>query len=68
MWLTSTGSLAGGNLNLYQDYDAVSSASSGNNELVETVSHDGTTFQPVVNATPGVNCTGAGLANCVTDN
>jgi hypothetical protein len=68
MWLTSTGSLAGANLNLYQDYDAVSSASSGNNELVETVSHDGTTFQPVINATPGVNCTGTGLANCVTDN
>ncbi len=68
MWLAATGSLGGSDLNLYQDYDAVSSASSGNNELVETVSHDGTTFQPVINATPGVNCAGAGLVNCVTDN
>lgn len=68
MWLTSTGSLAGSNLNLYQDYDAVASAlPSTNNELVETVSH-GTTFQPVINATPGVNCAGGALVNCVTDN
>ena len=69
MWFTSTGTLAGGNLNLYEDYDAVGSAiPSTNNELVETVSHNGLTFLPVVNATPGTNCTGAGLANCVTDN
>ncbi|MHB8719470.1 MAG: hypothetical protein ACYDAC_11355 [Candidatus Dormibacteria bacterium] len=68
MWLTAQGSLGAGNLNLYQDYDAVASASNGNNELVETVSHDGVTFQPVINATPGKNCTGAGLVNCVTDN
>ena len=68
MWLAATGSLAGSDLNLYQDYDAVASSSSTGNELVETVSHDGTTFAPVINATPGVNCAGGGLANCVTDN
>ena len=68
MWFTSTGSMAGGNLNLYEDYDAVASAiPSTNNELVETVSHNGLTFFPVVNAAPG-GCVGGGLVNCVTDN
>jgi len=69
MWFAGTGTLAGGNLNLYQDYDVVDSAlPSGGNQLVETVSHDGTDFQPVVN-TGGLTtyCTGAST-DCVTDN
>ncbi|MDQ6835098.1 MAG: hypothetical protein M3016_02825, partial [Actinomycetota bacterium] len=68
MWFTGTGSSAGGNLNLYQDYDAVNSSASGGNQLVETVSHDGTTFTPVVNTGVGADCLGAALYNCVTSN
>jgi hypothetical protein len=68
MWFAGTGSLAGGNLNLYQDYDAVDSSVTGGNQLVETISHDGTTFTPVLNTSPGTDCLGAGLANCVTGN
>jgi hypothetical protein len=69
MWFTGTGSASQGNLNLYQDYDVVDSAlPNGGNQLVETVSHDGTTFSPVVNSNgPTGDCTGA-AANCVTDN
>ncbi len=67
MWFTATGSLAGGNLNLYQDYDVVASPSGGN-QLVETVSHDGTTFAPVVNTNPGPDCVGTALHDCVTGN
>ncbi|MGH9298110.1 MAG: hypothetical protein ACRDZP_09085 [Acidimicrobiales bacterium] len=69
MWFAGTGSLATNNLTLYQDYDAVDMAlPNGGNQLVETVSHDGTTFTPVVN-TAGLTsgCTGA-ASNCVTDN
>jgi hypothetical protein len=69
MWFAGTGSLANGNLTLYQDYDAVDTAlPNGGNQLVETVSHDGTTFTPVTN-TGGLtsDCTGAAI-NCVTDN
>ncbi|MGA9858933.1 MAG: hypothetical protein WBQ18_13805 [Solirubrobacteraceae bacterium] len=68
MWFTGTGSAAAGNLNLYQDYDAVSSSASGGNQLVETVSHDGTTFTPVINTGVGASCAGAALYNCVTNN
>jgi hypothetical protein len=69
MWFAGTGSSADGNLTLYQDYDAVDTAlPSGGNQLVETVSHDGTTFTPVVN-TAGLTNGCAGLAiNCVTNN
>ncbi len=68
MWFTGTGSLAGGNLNLYQDFDAVDSSASGGNQLVETISHDGTTFQPVTNPGAGADCVGAALQDCVTGN
>lgn len=69
MWFTGTGSSTGGNLNLYQDYDAVNGSASGGNQLVETVSHDGTTFTPVVNTDPvGSNCAGTGVYDCVTNN
>jgi hypothetical protein len=69
MWFAGTGSSAGGDLTLYQDYDAVDSAlPTAGNQLVETVSHDGTTFTPVVNgAALGGTCTGLAV-NCVTDN
>jgi hypothetical protein len=69
MWFAGTGSAAGGDLTLYQDYDAVDTAlPNGGNQLVETVSHDGTTFQPVI-STGGLTSSCAGLAvNCVTNN
>src|SRR5438105_737291 len=51
MWFAGTGSLAAGNLNLYQDFDVVASPSG--NQLVETISHDGTTFTPVMNTNLG---------------
>jgi hypothetical protein len=69
MWFAGTGSSAGGDLTLYQDYDAVaSSLPNAGNQLVETVSHDGTHFQPVV-STGGLTSSCTGLAvNCVTNN
>lgn len=69
MWFAGTGASADGDLTLYQDYDAVDSAlPNGGNQLVETVSHDGTDFAPVLN-TDGLTsgCTGLDT-NCVTDN
>src|SRR5579864_7181048 len=69
MWFAGTGSFAGGNLNLYQDFDAVDSAATGGNQLVETLSHDGaSTFQPVVNTSPDSTCAGLALQDCVTGN
>jgi hypothetical protein len=69
MWFAGTGSSAAGNLTLYQDYDAVNSAlPSGGNQLVETVSHDGTHFTPVTNLSGLTSgCTGLAV-NCVTNN
>ncbi len=72
MWFAAKGNLKKNNLKLYQDYDQVGTSASqdnpGGNQLVETVSTDGTTFVPVVN--PSVNTTNcAGTAvNCVTNN
>ena len=78
MWFAGTGSSAGGNLVLYQDYDATNTSvstanpgNSGNNQLVETVSTDGTHFLPVLNADPSAlagDCAGAAVQDCVTDN
>jgi hypothetical protein len=70
MWFAGTGSSAGGNLVLYQDYDVAEASLStgGNNALVETVSTDGTTFQPVVNTNPSTDCIGFAVHNCVTGN
>ena len=69
MWFGGTGSAAGGNLNLYQEYDVVDGAlPSGGNQLVETISHNGTAFTPVVNSSAAsAGCTGA-ATNCVTGN
>ncbi len=65
MWFAATGSLAGHNLRLYQDFDQTETGGDPNNlasnQLVETVSNDGLTFRPVVNpAAAGGNCAGAG--------
>ena len=43
-------------------------ASPNGNQLVETISHDGTTFTPVVNTSPGTDCAGVALYDCVTGN
>src|SRR6185312_7315537 len=63
MWFTGTGSLAKGNLRLYQDYDQVNPSASpnhpGGNKLVDTLSTDGVTFVPVTNTDPaGTDCLG----------
>jgi hypothetical protein len=69
MWFAGTGSLAGGNLNLYQDYDSVDTAlPSGGNQLVETISHDGIDFTPVLNSGGPAACPGLASDNCVTNN
>jgi hypothetical protein len=71
MWFTGTGSSAAGDLVLYQDYDATGTSSSGGNQLVETVSTDGTHFLPVVNSNSSSltgDCAGAAVQDCVTDN
>jgi len=73
MWFAGTGSAADGNLVLYQDYDAADTSASIGNQLVETVSTDGTHFQPVLNTNaaalaPGGDCAGAAVQDCVTSN
>jgi hypothetical protein len=72
MWFAARGSLKGKNLRLYQDYDQVGTSAStdnpGGNQLVETVSTDGTTFVPVTNPNVATtDCAGTAI-NCVTDN
>ncbi|HET9691245.1 MAG TPA: hypothetical protein VFP61_08830 [Acidimicrobiales bacterium] len=64
MWFGGTGTLGSG-LRLYEDFDQVNTSPSGGNQLVETLSTDGTTFAPVVNANP-TSCPGA-ATNCVSD-
>ncbi|HLY83917.1 MAG TPA: hypothetical protein VKQ71_13075, partial [Acidimicrobiales bacterium] len=69
MWFAGTGAASTANLNLYQDYDAVESAlPSGGNQLVETISHDGIHFTPVVNSAGPTACPGLASDNCVTNN
>jgi hypothetical protein len=68
MWFAGTGSSAGGNLVLYQDFDATDTSASGGNQLVETVSTDGTHFLPVVNENAANDCLGVALQDCVTNN
>jgi len=72
MWFAAKGNLKKGNLKLYQDYDQTGTSAStdnpGGNQLVETVSTDGTTFLPVINTNVnGTDCAGTAI-NCVTDN
>ena len=69
MWLAGRGAASSGNLDLYEAFDVVDGAlPSGGNQLVEAVSHDGTTFSAVVNSSPmTTGCSGAGV-DCVTGN
>src|SRR5579875_2795793 len=70
MWFTGTGSLAKGNLHLFQDFDQVESSADPNsvagNQLVETMSTDGIHFVPVVN--PAITSCRGTASDCVTDN
>jgi hypothetical protein len=84
MWYAVHGSLGDPDFAIYEEYDAADSGvdprygdpvtgSNPSNQLVESVSHDGLNFQPVINSslTKGsVNddCVGGGQINCVTDN
>jgi hypothetical protein len=70
MWFAGTGSSAAGNLTLYQDFDAVnSSLPTLGNQLVETVSHDGIHFLPVINPNAlSDGCVGTAAYDCVTNN
>ena len=71
MWFASHGKLGDPDFAIYEEYDAVLSGADPNapvsNQLVETVSHDGANFTPVVNAAPSLACLGGGAVNCVTN-
>ena len=67
MWFGGTGTLAKGNLKLYQDFDVVGGhTASHGNALVETMSTNGTAFVPVVNTSPSSDCVGISVQDCVT--
>src|SRR5438105_3060053 len=70
MWDGVRGSLAGGNLQLYQDVDAVNQPNGNNligNQLVDVYSNDGVVFQPVFNPNFAADCgTATTLTDCVT--
>lgn len=79
MWYAVHGNLGDSDFAIYEEYDAAASGTNPNdpnaptNQLVESVSHDGTTFTPVFNGTlldgkVDDNCIGGGQLNCVTDN
>ena len=78
MWYAVHGNLGDPDFAIYEEYDAVVSGTNvaGNypsNQLVETVSHDGINFTPVVNGRLAAghvdnDCLGGGMVNCVTDN
>jgi hypothetical protein len=71
MWFASHGKLGDPDFAIYEEYDAVLSGADPNapvsNQLVETVSHDGANFTPVVNGAPSLSCLGGGAVNCVTN-
>ena len=78
MWYAVHGNLGDPDFAIYEEYDAVVSGTNvyGNypsNQLVETVSHDGVNFEPVINSRLAGghidnDCLGGGMPNCVTDN
>jgi hypothetical protein len=78
MWYAVHGNYGDPDFAIYEEYDAVVSGTNvaGNypsNQLVETVSHDGLNFTPVINGRLASghldnDCLGGGMANCVTDN
>src|SRR3954454_12807003 len=77
MWYAVHGNLGDPDFAIYEEYDAVVSGLNVNadfptNQLVETVSHDGINFQPVINSRLAAghvdsDCIGGGMPNCVTD-
>ncbi|MCU1595673.1 MAG: hypothetical protein JWO12_3065 [Frankiales bacterium] len=71
MWFASHGKLGDPDFAIYEEYDAVLSGANPNspigNQLVETVSHDGANFTPVINSQPSLACLGGGVVNCVTN-
>jgi hypothetical protein len=71
MWFASHGKLGDPDFAIYEEYDAVLSNTNPNspigNQLVETVSHDGANFTPVINSAPSPACLGGGVVNCVTN-
>ncbi|MCW2674315.1 MAG: hypothetical protein JWP14_2904 [Frankiales bacterium] len=69
MWFASHGKLGDPDFAIYEEYDAVLSGVNGGptNQLVETVSHDGVNFLPVINAAPSGACLGGGAVNCVSN-
>ena len=77
MWYAVHGNLGDPDFAIYEEYDAVVSGTNvyGNypsNQLVETVSHDGVNFTPVINSRLAGghvdnDCLGGGMPNCVTD-
>lgn len=79
MWYAVHGNLGDPDFAIYEEYDDVLGGQNINgnfptNQLVETVSHDGTTFLPVINSRVAAgdvgysDCYGGGNVNCVTDN
>jgi len=58
---------------VYEEYDDVAGGTDpnnpGTNQLVETVSHDGVNFKPLLNEglTSDPSCAGGGALNCVTN-
>jgi hypothetical protein len=71
MWYASHGKLGDPDFAIYEEYDAVLSGANPDspigNQLVETVSHDGFNFTPVINSAPSPACLGGGVVNCVTN-
>src|SRR5436305_5879750 len=73
MWYAVHGSLGDPDFAIYEEYDAVVSGQNVNgnfpsNQLVETVSHDGVNFTPVINSalasgSPQDDCLGGGEVN-----
>jgi hypothetical protein len=78
MWYAVHGNLGDPDFAIYEEYDAVLSGANiagdyPSNQLVETVSHDGINFTPVVNGRLAGghidnDCLGGGMVNCVSDN
>ena len=70
-WFARHGRIGDPDFAIYEEYDAVLSNTNPNNpignQLVETVSHDGANFTPVINAAPSTACLGGGAVNCVTN-
>lgn len=72
MWYAIHGSLGEPGFAIYEEYDDVEGgldpSNPTTNQLVETVSHDGVNFAPVINNDlTASGCLGGGALNCVTD-